>query len=476
MEALHIQTNTLQPATLDEDAIQRLDQSLAGELIRPTDEVYDEARKVWNGLIDKHPALIARCADAGDVVTAVNFAREHDVLLSVRSGGHNVAGRAVCDEGLVVDLSPMRDVRVDPIRRTVQVQGGATLGDIDRATQPLGLAVPIGVVSATGIGGLTLHGGVGWLMRKYGLTIDNLLSVDIVTADGRLRRASETEHGDLFWAIRGGGGNFGIVTSFEFRAYPVGPQVWFLATVYPIAQAKRVLQFTRDFVADAPEDLGLLATLWSAPDAEPVPEEYRGTPAVIVAGCYSGPLEAGEQVIRPLREITEPIADLSGPVPFQNVQTFLDPDYPDGRLYYWKSVFLQELSDPSIDLLIGHAAARPSPLSSFDIIPLQGALTRVPADATAFARRDVSWLIGIEANWTDANQSDANIMWARQAFEDMQQFGHGTYLNFPGFMEDSDKLLQGAYEINYDRLRTIKGKYDPDNLFHGAVNIVPVGV
>ena len=264
MEALHIQTNTLQQATLDEDAIERLDQSLTGELIRPTDEMYDEARKVWNGLIDKHPALIARCANAEDVVTAVNFAREHDVLLSVRSGGHNVAGRALCDDGLVVDLSPMRGVRVDPIRRTVQVQGGATLGDIDRATQPFGLAVPIGLVSATGIGGLTLHGGIGWLMRKYGLTIDNLLSVDIVTADGQLRKASETEHADLFWAIRGGGGNFGIVTSFEFRAYPVGPQVWFLATVYPIAQARRVLQFTRDFAADAPEDLGLLATLWSA--------------------------------------------------------------------------------------------------------------------------------------------------------------------------------------------------------------------
>ncbi len=474
MEALHIQTNTLQQATLDEDAVERLDQSLTGELIRPTDEMYDEARKVWNGLIDKRPALIARCANAEDVVTAVNFAREHDVLLSVRSGGHNVAGRALCDDGLVVDLSPMRGVRVDPIRRTVQVQGGATLGDIDRATQPFGLAVPIGLVSATGIGGLTLHGGIGWLMREHGLTIDNLLSVDIVTADGQLRKASETEYADLFWAIRGGGGNFGIVTSFEFRAYPVGPQVWFLATVYPISQARRVLQFTRDFAADAPEDLGLLTTLWSAPDAEPVPREYRGTPVIIVAGCYSGPLETGERVIQPLREITEPIADLSGPMPFQGVQTFLDADYPDGWLYYWKSAFLQDLSDPSIDLLISHAAGRPSPLSSIDIVFLEGAVTRVPAAATAFARRDVSWFIGIEANWTDADQSDANIVWARQAFEDMQQFAHGTYLNFPGFLEDSDKLLQGAYEVNYERLRTIKGRYDPDNLFHGVLNIVPI--
>jgi FAD/FMN-containing dehydrogenase len=473
MKTLRIQTNTLEQATLDEEAIEGLDQSLAGGLIRRTDETYEEARRIWNGLIDKYPALIARCAGASDVQTAVNFAREHRMLLSVRSGGHNVAGKAVCDDGLVIDLSAMRGVRVDPIRRTVQVQAGATLGDIDRATQPFGLAVPLGLVSATGIGGLTLHGGVGWLMRKHGLTIDNLLSVDIVTADGQLRKASETEHADLFWAIRGGGGNFGVVTSFQFRAHSIGPQVWFLATVYPISQARRVLQFTRDFAADAPEDLGLLATLWSAPQAQSVPSQYRGSPVIIVAGCYSGPLETGEQIIQPLRKTIEPIADISRPMRFQDVQTFLDEDYPDGRLYYWKSVYLQELSESSLDRLIDSAAARPSPLSSIDAVFMKGALNRVPADATAFARRDVSWLIGIEANWTDPDQSNANIAWARQTFEEMQPFAHGTYLNFPGFMEDGDRLLQGAYEVNYERLQTIKARYDPDNLFHGVVNIVP---
>jgi hypothetical protein len=407
------------------------------------------------------------------VIAAVSFAKEHDLLLSVRCGGHNVAGQAVCNDGLVIDLSLMRRVLVDPVRRTVQVQGGATLGDIDRQTQKFGLAVPVGVVSATGIGGLTLHGGIGWLMRKHGLTIDNLLAVEIVTADGQLRRASETEHADLFWAIRGGGGNFGIVTSFEFRAHPVGPQVWFLVTIYPISKARQVLQFTRDFMAEAPEDLGLLATLWNAPNEEAVPQEYRQTPVVIVAGCYSGPPETAEQVIRPLREITTPIADLSRPMPFESVQTFLDADYPEGRLYYWKSAYLRELSEPALDLLIGQAAARPSPRSSLDLFFMNGAVNRVPADQTAFARRDMPYLVSIEANWTDPGQSDANIAWARNTFEDLQQFAHGSYLNFPGFMEDADKLLQGAYETNYERLLAIKTKYDPDNLFHGALNIVP---
>jgi hypothetical protein len=473
MHTLTVQTLTEGRVALDRDAVDKFARAFRGELIQPEDADYDQARRVWNGLIDKRPALIARCSEAADVIAAVHFAREHDVLLSVRSGGHNVAGKALCDDGLVIDLSPMRGVQVDPIRRTVHVQAGATLGDIDGATQPFGLAVPIGLVSATGIGGLTLHGGIGWLMRKYGLTIDNLLSVDIVTADGQLRRASETEHPDLFWALRGGGGNFGVVTSFEFRAHPVGPQVWFLATIYPIAQARRVLQFTRDFVAKAPEELGLFATLWSAPKEEPVPPEHRGAPVILVVGCYSGPLEAGEQIIQPLRRIADPIADLSGPTSFQKVQTFLDADYPDGWLYYWKSAYLQELNDPAIDLLIDHAAARPSPLSSIDIICLEGAVTRVAPNATAFARRDVPYLIGIEANWTNPDQSDANIAWARTAFDDLQQFARGTYLNFPGFMEDADKLLHGAYDLNYERLLAIKTKYDPDNLFHGALNIVP---
>ena len=473
MEALHVRTNTREQITLDEEAVRQLRSSLRGELLTPCDPGYDEARKVWNGMIDKHPALIARCAGAADVLAAVHFAREHDVLVSVRGGGHNVAGRALCDEGLVIDLSPMRAVRVDPVQRTVQAQGGATLGDLDHETQPFGLAVPVGLVTATGIAGLTLHGGMGWLTRKYGLTLDNLLSVDIVTADGQLRKASEEEHADLFWALRGGGGNFGVVTAFEFRAYPVGPQVWFLAPMYPFARAREVLRFVREFMADAPEDLGILATLWNAPNETFVRPEYRAAPVVMVLGCYSGPFEKGERIIRPLRQIGEPVGDLSGPRSFLDVQKFFDEDYPNGMLYYWKSIYLEHLGDEVIDAVVHHAAGRPSPLTSLDIWFLEGAINRIPANRTAYARRDVKYALALESNWTDPEQANTNIAWTREVFEDLQRFARGTYLNFPGFMEDADKLLQGAYDANYGRLRTIKAKYDPDNVFRGALNIVP---
>ena len=448
-------------------------QTFQGELIWPDDPGYEQARRVWNGMIDKRPALIARCADAGDVRAAVNFARAHDVLLSVRGGGHNVAGKAVCDDGLVVDLSALRGVQVDPVRRVARVQGGATLGDLDRRTQAFGLAVPVGLVTATGIAGLTLHGGMGWLTRQYGLTLDNLLAVEIVTADGQLRRASETENADLFWAIRGGGGNFGIVTSFEFRAHPAGPEVWFLATMYPLSQAREVLCFVREFMTHAPEELGVLVTLWSAPDEPYVQKEYRGAPAVIVLGCYSGLLADGAEVIRPLREIADPIADLSSRQLFLDVQRFFDADYPDGRFYYWKSIYLEDLSDEVIAATVDHAATRPSPLTSLDIWFLEGAMNRVPADKTAYARRDVKYALAFESNWTHPEHSDANITWTRAVFQDMQRFACGTYLNFPGFTEDAGRLLQGAYDVNYGRLRSIKTRYDPENLFHGVLNIVP---
>lgn len=473
MGALQVQTTAARRATLSEDAVAEFRQSLQGRLLTADDAAYDEARKVWNGMIDKHPAMIARCAGPGDVIAAVDFAREQALLVSVRGGGHNVVGRAVCDDGLVIDLSQMQGVSVDLVERTVRAQGGATLGDIDRETQPSGLAVPVGLVTATGIAGLTLHGGMGWLTRRYGLTLDNLLSVDIVTADGRLQRASESENADLFWAVRGGGGNFGIVTAFEFRAYPVGPDVWFSVVVYPVSQAADVLRFVRDYVGEAPEELGVLATLWSAPDEAFVPREYRGTPAIIVLSCYSGPLERGEEVLRPLRRMGRPVGDMSGPRPFLDVQKFFDADYPNGMLYYWKSVYLHDLSDEVIDAIVSGAAGRPSPLTSLDIWFLEGAANRVPADKTAYAWRDVKYGLAIESNWTDPEQSNTNIAWTREVFEDMQRFSRGTYLNFPGFMEDADRLLQGAYEQNYERLRAIKAMYDPENLFHGALNIEP---
>jgi FAD/FMN-containing dehydrogenase len=473
MRTLAVKTRARPRITLGRDVVDQLARAFRGELIGPADPGYEQARRVWNGMIDKHPALIARCTGAADVMAAVNFAREHDLLLSVRGGGHNVAGKALCDDGLVVDLSRMRAVRADPIRRIVQVQAGATLGDLDHETQAFGLAVPVGLVTATGIAGLTLHGGMGWLTRKYGLTLDNLVSMDVVTADGQWRKASDEENADLFWALRGGGGNFGVVTSFEFRAHPVGPEVWFGVTMYPISQAGTVVRFVRDFLREAPPELGVLATLWTAPDENSVPAPCRGAPVVIVLACYHGPTENGEKAIRPLRRIVTPLADLSGPRPFLEVQKFFDADYPNGRFYYWKSVYLEDMSDEVIAAAIDHAAQRPSPLTSLDLWFLEGAINQVPADRTAFARRDVKYGLAIESNWTDPAQSDANIAWSRRVFDDLQRFARGTYLNFPGFMEDADRLLQGAYGENYERLLAIKTAYDPDNLFRGALNIVP---
>jgi hypothetical protein len=473
MRTLTVKTTAEPRITLGGDVVDRFARAFRGELIWPEDPGYEQARRVWNGLIDKHPALIARCTGAADVMVAVNFARERSLLLSVRGGGHNVAGKALCDDGLVVDLSLMRAVRVDPVRRTVQVQAGATLGDLDHETQAFGLAVPVGLVTATGIAGLTLHGGMGWLTRKYGLTLDNLVSMDVVTADGQWHKASEDENADLFWALRGGGGNFGVVTSFEFRTHLVGPEVWFGVTMYPISQAGTVLRFVRDFLHGAPAELGVLATLWTAPDDDSVPAPCRGALVVIVLACYHGPIENGEKAIRPLRQIVTPLADLSGRRPFLEVQKFFDADYPNGRLYYWKSVYLEDLRDEVITAAIDHAATRPSPLTSLDFWFLEGAINQVPVDRTAFARRDVKYGIAIESNWTDPAQSDANITWSRRVFDDLQRFACGTYLNFPGFMEDADRLLQGAYGENYERLLAIKTACDPDNLFRGALNIAP---
>lgn len=472
MAAAHLSVERERTAVSDE-MVEELRAALRGEVIVPSDDGYEEARRIWNGMIDKHPAIIARCTGAADVMAAVNFARERGVPLSVRGGGHNVAGKALCDDGLVIDLSPMHSVHVDPAARVVRAQGGATLGDIDHETQPFGLAVPLGVVSRTGVAGLCLHGGMGWLTRQHGLTLDNLIAVDIVTADGRQRHASETENADLFWALRGGGGNFGVVTSFEFRAHPIGPRVWFLAPMYPISQAMRILWDLDRFMEQAPEELAVLASLWTTPNGEPVPPEHREEPVIVLLGCYSGPFEKGEETLRPLRELGEPVADLSGPMPFAEMQTALDADYPDGMLYYWKSLYLTELSEETVDTLVRYAQKRPSSLSSIDVWFLAGAAMRIGPDRTAYARRDVPYAIGIESNWTDPTRSDANVAWARELFDVLQPSSRGTYLNFPGFMEDADKLLQGAYGANYQRLQAIKAKYDPDNLFKGALNIPP---
>ncbi len=356
--AIHYATGA--EAALSETVVEELASTLRGTLLRSGDPDYEEARLVWNDLIDKRPALIARCAGVGDVIDSVNFARENDLLLAVRGGGHNVAGTAVCDGGLVIDLSTMRRTRVDPERRTVRAEGGATWADLDRETQVFGLATPGGEVSETGIAGLTLGGGIGLLRRKYGLSCDNLLSADVVSADGLLLTASETENADLFWGIRGGGGNFGVVTTFEYRLHSVGPEVMSAAVMYPFERARELLSAWRDYTEQAPDEVTSEVLLWSIPDIPDFPEELRGEPTVVVAGMYAGPAEVGEREVRPLREFGTPLVDLSGVQPYTAAQSDFDAFFPEGLLYYWKSLY-RHLDDEAIAAMVVHAEDRPSP-------------------------------------------------------------------------------------------------------------------
>jgi FAD/FMN-containing dehydrogenase len=451
--------------------VQPFRNGLKGEVLLPGDEGYDAARHIWNGMIDKHPAMIVQCACPADVAQAVNLARDEGLLLSIRGGGHNVAGGSVADKGLMLDLTRMRDVQVDPDRRVARAQGGAKLADLDAATSPFALAAPVGVVSATGVAGLTLHGGAGWLMRRHGLSVDNLLAVEMVTADGRVRRASADENPDLFWAVRGGGGNFGVVTAFELALHPVGPEVWMAAPIYPLERAPEVIAAARDYLARASDDLMALAVLWSGPETPEVPQEWQGAPVVVLLGCYTGPVEEGERAIAPLREIGRPIADLSARMPWVEAQKFLDPDYPDGRLYYWKSLYFDRLDAEVIDLLARQTESRPSPLSSIDIWLLGGAVSRVEPTATPFWNRSAPYMLGIEANWERGEDSDANVAWARGLFDAMQPYSDGgVYLNFPGFHEEGDAMVKAAYGPNAARLREIKAAHDPDGIFPGLLS------
>jgi hypothetical protein len=457
--------------TLDETTITEFRGKLRGSLLTPDDTDYDEARTVRNGLIDRHPALIARCSGTADVVACVNFAREHDLLLSVRGGGHNVAGNAVNDGGLVVDLSEMRGVWVNPRARTAHAQGGATWGDLDRETQLFGLATPGGVVSTTGIAGLTLHGGMGHLRSKYGLSLDNLLAVEIVMADGEVRQVSSEEEADLFWAVRGAGSNFGVVTSFTFRLHSVGPQVMLCAPMYALADGPTVLRGWRDYIATTPDEFTPLAVFWSVPEG--FPPELVGKPIVILAGVFAGPVEEGERIAQPLRELATPLLDLSGPMPFAEIQSAFDPFFPKGLLQYWKSTYVDTLSDELLDALCDLAATRPSPRTTMDVWPQSGAVARVSSEETAFGPRP-PFMIAFESSWTDPADNEANIAWARGAWSWMQRFaGHGIYLNFPGFGEEKEALLRAAYGTNYDRLVDLKTTYDPDNLFRSNLNIPP---
>ena len=425
-------------------------------------------------MIDKRPALIVMCAGVADVVAAVNLAREHDLLVAVRGGGHNVAGTAVGDGAIVIDLSMMRGVRVDPERRTVWAQGGCTWGDVDRETQPFGLAVPGGVVSETGIAGLTLSGGYSSQRRAHGMSIDNLVACEIVTADGRYLRASEDEHADLFWALRGGGGNFGVVTAFEYRAHPHGPRVYELKVFYPVEQARQILAGWRDAIEGAADEITADAVFWAFPAVPEIPAEMHGVPFVLVTGTYAGPVEEGEEALRPLRELGTPLLDASGVVDYLDLQSSLDAFVPAGRRYYWKGLYLDRLDDEAIELIAERSLAAPSPLGPVVVRQLGGAMGRVPAEATAFGDRSAPFHLSIDASWIAVEDDERNIEWARSFWTASQRFSSGqVYFNFAGLLEEGDAAIRTSYGRNYERLVDVKTAYDPENLFRLNPNIAP---
>ncbi len=470
-----IQTPQASPAATI--AFDELGGSFRGDLLLPISPGYDAARRIWNGAIDRHPACVARCTGVADVVAAVRFARDHDLEIAVRGGGHNVAGTAVCDGGIVIDLSAMRSVWVDPAVRTAWVQGGALWGDVDHETQAHGLATTGGIVGHTGVAGLTLGGGIGFLMRKYGLTVDNLLAAEVVTADGRIVRASADEHADLFWALRGGGGNFGVVTSFKFALHPVGPTVMAGPIFWAAHDTTAVLRFYRDFVAEAPDELGSVVRLGTVPPLPVIPEDLHWRPAIAVACCYAGAVEDGERAVRALRRFGTPLVDLLAPSPYAAFQGGLDDTVPHGWQYYWKATNLAGLSDDVIDVIANHAYAAGSPRSYAAMFHMGGAVARVPHDATAYAGRDVAHNIVIDAACLPDEADErtaAETDWARQFLQALKPHrAGGVYVNFLDADDDASRVQEAYGDRIYRRLAEVKATYDPDNAFHHNKNIRP---
>jgi FAD/FMN-containing dehydrogenase len=447
------------------ESIDHAAQAFTGRLLRPSDQGYDDVRRVHNGLIDRHPALIARCAGLADVVDAVTLARTLGLEVAVRGGGHNVAGHATIDRGLLIDLSLMKGIHVDVHDRTVRAQGGVVWRELNRETQLHGLATTGGVVGSTGIAGLTLGGGIGWLMPKYGLALDNLRSADVVTADGRVLRASADENADLFWAIRGGGGNFGIAASLEYNLHAVGPVMTGGIVAHPFARAVDVLTFFRDACADLTDEMMLVAGLQTALDGS------NSRLAGIVA-AHSGSQKEGEDAVRPIKAFGQPIVDALGPIPYSTLNTMLDPAFPRGALNYWKSQLLTDLSDDAIRTIVRAFAASPSPLSQIIIEHFHGAATRVPVDSTACTLRTTGFNVVIISQWTDANDTERNIAWARETFHSLTPYLAPTrYMNY--LEDDATDAASVAYGSNLRRLRDLKAKWDPDNFFHRNVNILP---
>ena len=466
----HTDTPTSMTTSAEQNMGDALRAALTGEVIDRHHDRYDEARRVWNGLIDRYPAVIARCADVADVVEAVRVARDHRPVTSIRGGGHQIAGSAVCDDGLVIDLSAMRAVHVNPTARTAHVQAGATWGEVDRATQIHGLATPGGEVSVTGVAGLTLGGGLGVMMRTHGLSCDNLRSVQIVTADGMVRTASRDEHADLFWALRGGGRGLGVVTSLEFDLHPLGPDVVAALVLYPYDDAAPVLRAWRDAVSQAPDTVTPEIGLWSIPPLPDVPTELHGEPVVLVAGVYIGPAGDAAPVLAPLQQLGTPLADMTATVPYVESQSGLDALFPDGGRYYWKSHFVDEMTDELIDTLVALDAQRPTPESVIMIRTLGGTIGHVADDETAYPHRSASFNISIDASWHDPALDDTAIGWARSTWDALAPCATGgVYLNFAGLGDDTD-LGATALGANESRLGRIRHAYDPSGLFDAAAH------
>lgn len=443
-----------------------------GELVQPGDPTYDEHRKIWNGSIDRRPALIARCADADDVISAVRFARDSGMDVAVRGGGHSFPGHSVCDDGIVIDLGTMKDVRVDPDARSARVQGGALWADVDQKTQEFGLATTGGIVTHTGVAGLTLGGGIGWLHRKHGMTIDRLLSVDVITADGEHVKASETENADLFWGLRGGGGNFGIATEFEFRLDPVGPTLLSGPVMWRMEDSPKVLRFYRDWIAEAPDELMTIVVQRRMLPLSFVPPELHGEHVLSIACCYAGPVEEGEEVVRPLREFGNPVLDACMPKPYLAHQGMFDAAFEHGWWYYFRSCDVAELSDDVIDVMVEHGSQIVSPITTIALWQMGGAVARVGESETAFNGRDAGFTFNINGNSKTADGFEAEREWVRSYWSALEPHHTSVYVNF--LMDQGEEAVRRAYGSDkYDRLKALKRKYDPANLFHLNQNIPP---
>ncbi len=463
-------------ASISDESLDELRMTIRGDVLTPEDPGYAGVRAAYNAMHPGKPALVVQATGTADVIDAVNFARDNGLLIAVRGGGHSVAGLSSVDGGLLLDLAGMNGVDVDPDTQTVRVQGGALVGDLDRETQAFGLVAPSGVVSDTGIAGLTLGGGEGWVRRKHGLSIDNLLSAQVVCADGQVRTASADSNPDLFWAIRGGGGNFGVVTSFTFQCHPVGPMVAFAGVFHPVEDAENVYLQFRDWAKTAPDEISALIGCTTLPASEHTPPEVHNTPFIVTGAVYSGDPEEGMNVIQPLREIGTPLVDISGPLPFVGVQAAFDEFFQRGTLRsYWKSTFVDELTDPVLDIIVNRARSRPHDRVFVVTFFMGGAINRVGAEDTAYSERSANWMVSIDGNWEDATDDDKVISWVRGAWAEVHEHGTGSlYLNFTGVADEAPTVgVESAFGKNLQRLGQIKAKYDPDNLFRLNNNIIP---